>query len=75
MNLFSRKTLLESLASVCFDLTAAWIAVIFISPGLFNGGSSPQSFILTLLANIPWAVVVFVLGLTLQERSKKYEYK
>lgn len=71
MKLFSRKTLLESLASVCFDLTAAWIAVVFISPGLFSGNSSPQNLFLTLLANIPWAVVVFVLGLILQEEAKK----
>lgn len=73
MKLFSRSVLLEGLASVCFNLAAAWIAVVFISPGLF--GNPSGNYLLTLLANIPWAVLIFVLGLILQERAKKYEHR
>jgi hypothetical protein len=69
MNILSRKTVLDGLSQVSFNLAAGWLGIVLFSPGFF--GISLYQRPDLLIYNLPPAIIVFIVGLFLSERSKK----
>lgn len=69
MNLFSVKTFLEVFNQTFVNLTAAWFAVAFVSPGIF-GVSSAQQYFELLIRTLPFGIVGLILSSWLAERIK-----
>lgn len=69
MRWFSTKTFLEVFNQTFINLTGAWFAVAFVSPGIF-GVSSPQQYFELLIRNIPFGIVGLILTSWLAERVK-----
>lgn len=69
MKLFSKKTILEVLASMFINLTSGWFGVVLITPGLF-GASSLNEYLRLLIVNLPFGIVGLIISIILSERSK-----
>lgn len=69
MRFVSKKTLIKGLADVSLNLASGWFGILLISPG-FIGVSLPK-YIELLLINLPPAILAFLVGIFLSERSLK----
>lgn len=69
MRLVSRESILEGLAAVSFNLSAAWLGILLIAPGFLRVPGPIFWELLTV--NLPQAIIVLLLGMFLLERSKK----
>jgi hypothetical protein len=65
----SKITLLKALSDLSINLASGWLGVVLIAPGFTNVSVSKYLELLT--TNLVPAIIVFVIGLFLLERSKK----
>lgn len=69
MKWFGLKTFLEVFNQVMINMTAAWLVVAFVSPGIFGVASIQQYFEL-LIKNLPFGIVGLIFCSWLAERIK-----
>lgn len=69
MRWFSVKTFLEVFNQIFINMTAAWFALAFVSPGIF-GVSSIQQYFELLLRTLPFGIVGLIFSSWLAERNK-----
>jgi len=64
-----RLSLVKSLAELSVNLASGWLGVLLISPGFL--GISTAEYLKLLTVNLPPAILSFIVGWLLTERSAK----
>ncbi len=58
----------KGLADVSINLSSGWLGILLISPGFYS--VSMSKYIELLFVNVPPAILTFLLGVFLAERSE-----
>ncbi len=68
MRMITPSTLGKGLADLSINLSSGWLGILLISPGFY--GVTMSKYVELLLINLPPAILTFLLGVFITERSE-----